>query len=150
MTSVSFMNIQLATQSLAEAFPEMDPGATPLGPRVLVQFRRAKNVTKGGIILVEDAMQTEKWNTQVAKVVAIGALAFLSRKDGTPWPEGAWVKEGDFVRVPKYGGDKWEIDVPGDEKLPMDKRQPALFAIFEDRDMISKVTCNPLTMKAFV
>lgn len=150
MTSVSFMNIQLAHQSLAEAFPEVDPGVVPLGPRILVQFRRAKNTTKGGIILVDDAMQTEKWNTQVAKVIAIGSLAFCSRKDGVKWPEGDWCKVGDFVRVPKYGGDKWEVDVPGDEKLPVDKRQPALFAVFEDKDMIGRVTGDPLALKAFV
>lgn len=150
MTSVSFMNIQLAHQSLEEAFPEVDAGVIPLGPRILVQYRRAKNTTRGGIILIDDARQTEKWNTQVAKVISVGELAFKSRKDGTPWPEGAWAKAGDFVRVPKYGGDKWEVDVPGDEKKPADQRQPALFAVFEDKDMIGRCTGNPLELKAFV
>lgn len=150
MTSVSFMNIQLDHQSLEEAFPDCDPGVRPLGSRVLVQFRRSKLKTKGGILLTPDAMQTEKWNTQTAKVVALGPLAFSSRVSGQKWPEGDWVKEGDFVRVPKYGGDRWEVDVPADTKLKPEDRQPALFVIFEDKDMIGLVTGDPLKLKAFV
>ena len=149
-TSVSFMNIQLAHQSLAEAFPEVDPGVAPLGSRVLVQFRRSKLKTKGGIHLLEDTMQTEKWNTQTAKVIAIGPLAFKHPNTGQPWPEGAWVKVGDFVRVPKYGGDRWEVEVPSDAQLKPEERQPALFVIFEARDMIGLVTGDPLAIKAFV
>lgn len=148
--SVSFMNIQLAHQSIEEAFPECDPGVQPLGSRVLVQFRRSKLKTKGGVHLLEETMQTEKWNTQTAKVIALGRLAYCSRTTGQPWPEGAWAKAGDFVRVPKYGGDRWEVDVPADAKLPAESRQPALFVIFEDKDIIGKVTGDPLTIKAFV
>jgi len=52
---------------MAWAFPSVDPGATPLGGRVMVQIRRSKKkTTKGGIVLVEETKETEKWNTQVA------------------------------------------------------------------------------------
>lgn len=124
------------------AFPTVDPGATPLGSRVLVQFRAPKKKSKGGIILVDDTVETEKWNTQVGRVVALGPLAFKSRDKMSDWPEGAWAKVGDFVRASKYGGDRWEV---ADES-----GEPVLFAIFNDLDLIAKVTGNPLAMKAFI
>lgn len=134
---------EVASDRLAEAFPDVEPGATPFGSRVLVQFRTPKKTTKGGIILTDETVETEKWNTQVAKVVAVGPLAFRSRDKKTEWPEGAWAHPGDFVRVSKYGGDKWEVPIPG-------KTEQATFAIFNDLDLIAKVTDDPLTMKAFI
>lgn len=133
----------MASDRLAEAFPQVDPGAEPFGSRVLVQFRTPKKKTAGGIILTDETIETEKWNTQVAKVIAVGPLAFRSRDKKTLWPEGAWAEPGDFVRVSKYGGDRWEVPV-GDGK------ENAVFAIFNDLDLIARVTSDPLTMKAFV
>ena len=61
---------------MRDAFPAVDPEATPLGARILVQLRRSKSkTTKAGIILVEETRETEKWNNMVAKVIAIGPLA---------------------------------------------------------------------------
>lgn len=133
----------VASEKTKEAFPEVDPGAEPFGSRVLVQFRTPKKRTAGGIILTDETVETEKWNTQVAKVIAVGPLAFRSRDKKTEWPEGAWAHPGDFVRVSKYGGDRWEVPV-GDGK------EHAVFAIFNDLDLIAKVTSDPLTMKAFI
>ena len=62
-----------------DAFPAVDPGAKPLGARVLVQLRRTKKATSAGIILVEETRETEKWNNMVAKVIEIGPLAFKKR-----------------------------------------------------------------------
>ncbi len=90
---------------LAWAFPSVDPGAKPLGGRILVQLRRTKKkATSAGIILVEETKETEKWNNMVAKVVEIGPLAFKKRDTMEPWPEGSWCEVGDFLRVPKWGG----------------------------------------------
>ena len=87
---------------LAWAFPSVDPGAKPLGGRILVQLRRTKRkTTDAGIILVEETKETEKWNNMVAKVVEIGPLAFRHRDTMQPWPEGSWCNEGDYIRVPK-------------------------------------------------
>lgn len=133
----------MASDKLAEHFPEVDPGAVPFGSRVLVQFRTPKKKTSGGIILTDETVETEKWNTQVAKVIAVGPLSFKSRDKKTEWPEGAWAQPGDFVRVSKYGGDRWEVPLP-------DSRENAVFAIFNDLDLIAKVTNDPLTMKAFI
>ena len=132
--------------ALQEAFPEVDPGALPVGGRILVQLRRTKKkTTSAGIILVEETRETEKWNAQVAKVIALGPLAFRNRETMELWPEGVWVKEGDFIRAPRWGGDRWEIPVPGQPD-----EDPALFMIINDHESISLVTGDPLSFKAFV
>ena len=75
---------------LAWAFPSVDPGAKPLGGRILVQLRRTKKKsTSAGIILVEETKETEKWNNMVARVVEIGPLAFKHRDTMKDWPEGS-------------------------------------------------------------
>ena len=129
-----------------DAFPAVEPGATPLGARVLVQLRRSKKrTTNAGIILVEETKETEKWNNMVAKVIAIGPLAFKQRDTMEPWPEGSWCEVGDYLRVPKWGGDRWEVPV---EDQP--DEDPALFMILNDHEIIAKVTGNPLVMRAFL
>jgi co-chaperonin GroES (HSP10) len=129
------------------AFPVVDPGAKPLGGRILVQLRRTKQKTTGaGIILVEETKETEKWNNMVAKVLMIGPLAFKNRDTMQPWPEGSWCEVGDYIRVPKWGGDRWEVKVPNEDDL----EDPALFMILNDHEVIATVTGDPLAMKAFL
>ena len=129
---------------LKEAFPAVDAGVKPFGSRVLVQFRTAK-IKVGNIILTGDTRETEKWNTQVAKLLAVGPLAFKNRGTQATWPEGEWAQPGEFVRVPKHGGDKWEVEIPGREK-----GENAIFAVMNDLDLIGLITGNPLEMKAFI
>lgn len=132
---------------LAWAFPSVDPGAKPLGGRILVQLRRTKKkATSAGIILVEETKETEKWQNMVAKVVEIGPLAFKHRDTMQAWPEGSWCAVGDYIRVPKWGGDRWEVKVPGDD----DFEDPALFMVLNDHEVIAKLTGDPLAMRAFL
>ena len=135
------MNVEM---TLEEAFPVVDPGAKPLGARILVQLRRAKKkMTNSGILLVEETRETETWNNMVAKVIEIGPLAFRQRDTMAPWPEGSWCDVGDYLRVPKWGGDRWEVEVPGEE-------DPALFMVLNDHEVIAKITGDPLKVRAFV
>lgn len=126
---------------IAEAFPDVDPGVLPFGSRLVVQIRSVKNKTKGGIILTADSQETEKWNTQVAKVRRLSPLSFRNRETLELWPEGAWCAEGDYVRVPKYLQDRWEV-AHGDSSV--------LFMIVNDVDILAKLTCSPLEVKAYV
>lgn len=132
----------MSEDALAQAFPQADPGIQPLGSRILVQIRNPKQKTASGIILDTGTQDTERWNTQVAKVIALGPLAFKNRDTQQPWPEGAWCKPGDFVRVGKYGGDRWEVPLPNGDV--------ALYVIFNDLDMIGLVTGDPLAVRAFL
>ena len=131
--------------ALAEAFPAVDAGIQPFGSRILVQIRTTQARTAGGIILTADTLETDKWNTQVAKVIAIGPLAFKNRNTMESWPEGKWCNEGDFVRVGKYGGDRWEAPIPN-----APHGEAAMFVIFNDLDIIGRVEGDPLKVKAFI
>jgi hypothetical protein len=65
-------NTPVAVESadLQDAFPVVDPGAVPLGARVLVQMRLPKKrMTSSGIILAAETVDTEKAQNPVGKVV---------------------------------------------------------------------------------
>lgn len=99
--------------SLEEAFPVADPCLEPFGSDIIIQLRSPKRKSGGGIILTDETRAIDADNTQVGKVIAIGPVAFHNRETLAPWPEGAWAKPGDYVRVPKYGGDRWLMDADG-------------------------------------
>ena len=132
-------------RSELECFPIIDPGIEVAGDRVLVQLRREKVTSKGGISLVDETRQTIKFNETVAKVIQIGPLAYKDPFTLESWPEGAWCKEGDLVRTIKYGGDRFVIDA-GDEGAPV------VFITLQAREIISKIKSFEFAqkMKAFV
>ena len=132
-------------RSELECFPEIDPGVEVLGDRILVQLRREKNTSKGGIILVDETRQTLRFNETVAKVLQIGPLAYKSPDDLTPWPEGPWCQVGDLVRTIKYGGDRFVVQ-------PDDEGAPVVFITIQAREVISKIKSFEFAqkMKAFV
>ena len=129
---------------LAWAFPEVNPGQRPFGGRVIVQLRRIKKKA-GRIIIVDETKENEKWNNMIGRIVAIGPLAFKNRDTMQPWVEGSWAEIGDFVRVPRWGGDRWERSVPSE-----DGEDPVLFMTINDHELISEVTDDPLSFKAYV
>lgn len=133
----------LAYESIDQAFPEVDPGLKPFGSRVLVQIRTPMKRTRGGIELPQESRETEMWNTQVSKVIALGPVAYHDRDTLELWPEGIWVQPGAFVRCPKYGGDRWEVPVPN-------SNDDALFVLFNDLDLGGEITGDPLAMVAFL
>jgi len=130
-------------EGLEEAFPDVDPGLIPYGARVLVQIRTPKRETVGGIILPEEIRETELWNTQIAKVISLGPVAFKNRDTLESWPEGDWCQPGTYIRCPKYGGDRWKIPVPG-------TNENALFTLYRDLDIIGEVKGNPLDIVAYL
>jgi len=127
------------------AFPNVEPGMEPFGGRVIVQLRRIKRKT-GFIVLVEETKENEKWNNMIGKVVCVGPLAYKNRDTMQSWPEGSWAQVGDYVRVPKWGGDRWEIKVPGSDR----DEESVLFMTLNDHELIARVSGNPLAFKAYV
>src|SRR5579884_140747 len=110
---MSHMNLATAANyeydSMEEAWPEVDPEHEPLQAGILFQIRRVKKMTEGGIVLPEQARQAEAGLMQAAKVIAIGPLAFKNPDTLKPWPEGNWVKVGDFVRIPRFNGFRFSV-----------------------------------------
>lgn len=146
---MDFVNkVDFSYKGVDEAFPPCDPGVQPFGSRVLLQIRSPKKKTKGGIILPDEARETEHYNTQTAKVLACGPLAFKNRSTGEKWPEGAWAEPGDFVRIPRYGGDRWSVKPTNFD--PNGDVEEAIVVIFNDLDLLAKVTGDPLAVKAFL
>jgi co-chaperonin GroES (HSP10) len=129
----------------AECFPDIDPGIDVAGDRVLVQLRREKTTSKGGIILVDETKATLRFNETVAKVKQIGSLAYKSPDTLEPWPEGPWCNVGDLVRTIKYGGDRFVVN-------PEDEGAPVVFITIQAREIISKIRSfdHAQRMKAFV
>jgi co-chaperonin GroES (HSP10) len=134
-------SVEFSYDGIDEAFPHCDAGVKPFGSRVLCQIRTPKTKTKGGIILTGDVRETEHYNTQVAKVVAVGTLAYRNRNTMEMWPEGAWCALGDFVRSPKYGGDRWTVKLD-DEEIE--------FAMFDDLNILGRVKGDPRKIRAFI
>ena len=124
--------VMIPASTLEDAFPAVNPGVQPLGTRVLVQLRTVRTKTASGIVLVDDTKQFNKVTTQLGKVVNIGPIAFRNRENGQLWPEGVWARPGDFIRLPKYGGDRFERKIPGTDDT-------ALFCLFQDHEIIAKV-----------
>ncbi len=133
------------TRSEEECFPPIDTGIEVAGDRVLVQLRREKSTSKGGIILVDETRQTLRFNETVAKVIQIGPLAYKSPEDLSPWPEGNWCNVGDLVRTIKYGGDRFVVQ-------PDDEGSPVVFITLQAREIISRIKSFEYAqkMKAFV
>lgn len=110
--------------ALVDAFPNVEPGVRPYGQRVLVQIRLARRRTASGLYLPGESQDTEKWNTGIAQVIMLGPLAFRKRDTLQLWGEGQWTQVGDYVRAPKFGGDRWEV--PIEDKAAMVERAEAL------------------------
>lgn len=125
-------------------FPEVDPGVLPLGARVLCQLVTTKTVSAGGIMLVQETKETEQWNNQVARVLAVGPIAFCNRETGKPWQEGIWCEPGDFVIIPRWGGQRRTMHHKGK------KDDPVYFVTVNDHEIIEKVHGNPLNLESYI
>jgi len=140
---------KLQYDNIEQAFPVVEPGLKPFGSRVLVQKRTPRTVTEGGIIVPMESQETEFWNTQVAKVIALGPGAFKNRDTLEEWPEGGWCQEGAIVRVPKYGGDRWFVALPSalSKSIGVDQ---VCYVLYNDLDLIGEITCDPMEVVAYL
>src|SRR5580704_7882605 len=68
-------NIDAAYTSVEEAFPDVDPRIEPFGDLILVMIR-VPQFYSSGIEIPAETRKTELDNTQVAKVVKVGPMAF--------------------------------------------------------------------------
>ena len=125
--------LDVSDKEMSEMFPKIDPEFRPFGHRVIIQIRRVVAKTSSGIILATETKQNEAYNNTVGLLVDAGPLAFKNRTTGEPWPEGVWAKPGDFVKVPRYGGDRWSVDMG-------DGLEPVMLAILSDADLIGAYT----------
>lgn len=139
--SQSFMPVIATSGTLEEVFPDVDPNFEPMGVLVLMQVAIAKEKMRDSeLVLPEEVRATIQANMQVAKVISCGRLAFHNRNTGALWPEGAWVHPGDFVRIPRFGGDRWEVKY---------KEGMVMFVLLKDLELPGRVP-RPLDVVAYV
>ena len=126
------------TKEMQEAFPDVDPGIMPFGYLIVLQIRTPRRKI-GSIIVSDNERDAERYRVQSGLVRAMGPSAFKRRDTLEEWPEGAWCRLGSFVRCPMWGGDRWEVPVPGGK--PDDK---AVFLTVKDTDLIGLITVDPM------
>ncbi len=132
-------------ETLEEAFPACDAGVIPLGARILLQLKSIKKASKGGILLVKETRETESAQSMIAKVIAVGPLAFMNRETAEPWKEGQWVSVGDYCRVPRWSGDRFNVP------HPVDDQDEISFQVMNDFELFAKVDSDKvLSMRQFV
>lgn len=134
----------MSASDMDEAFPNVNPQHRPFGGRVLLQLRVAKSRSRGGIILPEETRQSEHQLTTIAKVVRLGDGAFKNRTTGEPWPEGAWAKVGDFVRIQLHGGRRFSMPIPGRQG------ETVTFVELNDYELSGQYEGDPLEAVAYV
>jgi hypothetical protein len=155
-TATAILNRGLKTKELTREeeielhFPTFEIVDEPGGQRVLVQIKVPITVSRAGLIIPEEAREAEKDNTHIAKVLKLGPTAYRERKSDDHvkaldhWPEGPWVEEGGYARIPLYGGLRFKRRHP---KMPGEWVE---FAIFQDHEITSRFIGDPLAERAYL
>lgn len=142
IASVSALLGDRYTPDIERAFPDVQPNIFPCGNRILVQLRTPMKKSRGGLLIPDESQDMDKARAQTALVRALGPVAFKNRVTLLDWPEGAWCAPGAFIRTPMYGGDRFEVPIPGREAA-----DSALFVTFLDLDCLGLVLGDPLSVK---
>lgn len=149
MSMAENAELEQFTDDMGFFFPEVSAGLDPYGSRVLVQIRGVKEKING-FFVPEKTQDIQRDNTQVAKVIAIGPLAYKNRNTMEEWAEGTWCKPGGFVWIPKYAGSRFEILLPKPvHHAKYGKVEKVQFAVFNDLDILSRVP-DPLSVPFFL
>jgi len=79
----------------------------PTGWRIVVLPYKAKQKTKGGIILSDKTIEESQISTNCGLVMEIGPDAY---NDKDKFPNGPWCKKKDWVLFARYAGSRINID----------------------------------------
>ena len=79
----------------------------PVGQRIRVLPFKAKEKTKGGVILTDKTVEDSQLTASVALVLATGPDAY---NDKEKFPNGPWCKQGDWVVFGRYAGSRLKIE----------------------------------------
>lgn len=89
-----------------QPFPELDCKIKAGGYRVLIQLKRPRTHSRGGIEILESTRNQEVFDTFIGKVLSVGPCAFRDKQTGQAWEVGKFAKPGDVIIAPKYGGQR--------------------------------------------
>ncbi len=74
-------------------------GIAPAGHRVLIKPEKIEEITKGGIVIPQDAQDQEQFAVENGEVIEIGKEAW-----SLDTHKGKWAKVGDKIAFARYGG----------------------------------------------
>ena len=79
----------------------------PVGWRILVLPFKAKQQTKGGVLLTDKTIEDSQLTASVALVLDTGDDAY---KDKEKFPNGPYCKVDDWIIITRYAGSRIKID----------------------------------------
>lgn len=136
------------TEDVETAFPDVLPPYMPTGKNIMVQLRTPglfKRLPNGMKIWYTDETQDfMKANIQTAVVRCLGPVAYRNRLTMEGFVEGDWAVPGEFVRVPKYGGDRVGVELPREGEEPT---RAAYFLMINDLDVVGRIYGDPLAVQ---
>lgn len=128
------------TDTLSYPFPDVQPPILATGSRLLVQLRcpgRVVKLNNGKVIHIPDeSVDTDKFNVQTALVRQLASFAYRNRVTRELWIEGEWCLPGDFIRSPKYGGDRIVVPAP---KVDDEPEREVHFLVINDADVVGLI-----------
>jgi len=86
---------------------ELEKLPKPVGWRILVLPFKAKDKTKGGILLTDKTIEDSQLTASVALVLDTGPDAYADKEK---FPNGPWCKQGDWVVFGRYAGSRLKIE----------------------------------------
>ena len=93
-------------------------------------------------MVAQKALRPQGWWKEIPYLPLLLALGIgMSISNAKAVIEALCNHQTAFVRTPKYGGDRWTVKF-NDEEIE--------FVIFNDLDIIGKVTADPTTIRAFI
>jgi chaperonin GroES len=101
----------------------------PAGWRILIKPNEVSEKSKGGVYIPDDLQDIAKLSNVVGQVIAVGSEAYRDPKKFTS----AWVEEGQWVVISKFGGAKFKHN--GEEYRLINDDE--VLAIVDDPTMIT-------------
>lgn len=100
----------MAESALAQAETESRTSPKvpkPQGFQILIALPEAKELSDGGILILQETQTSQTVNSIVGQVVAMGPDAY---KDERKFPTGPWCKERDVILMQAYTGTRFKVD----------------------------------------
>ncbi len=129
--------------TIDEAFPPVSVDFEPTLNRVLVQLREPRKKV-GSIIIGDDTADASRETTSIAKILAIGPLAFRKTGRGADWMnEDNMPKPGDYIAITKFVGNRYRV------KPTSGNAKEANLCVLDDTQIIGVRVIDPLNSATF-
>lgn len=125
------------TETFAEApiFASVKP-PTPLTYQVVIEPRRPKASSVGGIVFAKRTRQADQALQSIGKIIAVGPLAWTG--SGFTLGESERPKIGEWVVFRQHGGQPLRIAKKGGNEYSFDDQLEEFYKVLLDTDVLAK------------